>query len=88
MALFLKANGQDINGDNTREGQENSIECFYFEQKGTQAFNAASGHASGKRQYTPIIIRKPVDSSTPLLHKALALGQVVRRGDQVLPAQR
>src|SRR4051812_23116146 len=77
LAAFLTANGSPISGDNTREGRENSIECVYYEQKSATAYNAASGAASGKRQYQPLVIRKPVDSSTPILHRALAQNQAI-----------
>jgi type VI secretion system Hcp family effector len=38
---------------------------------------AASGQASGRRQYAPIIIRKRIDKSTPLLAKALVNNETI-----------
>ena len=80
LALYLTLNGQQIQGDNTQSGQEGSIECVYFEQKGTQTVSGstASGAGAGKakRTYTPIVIRKFIDRSTPALHRGLAQGQL------------
>ena len=66
--LYLKANGQAINGDSTQHslGRENSIECIFYEQKVLTAREAGSGMATGRRQYEPIVIRKRIDKSKPL----------------------
>ena len=79
VALFLKANGTAINGENTQTslGRENSIEVLYYEQGVTTAREASSGIASGRRQYLPLLIRKRIDKSTPLIFKALADNQVI-----------
>jgi type VI secretion system secreted protein Hcp len=77
--LYLKANGTDIQGDSTQTslGRENSIECVYFEQKVNTAREAGSGMATGRRTYEPLVIRKRIDKSTPLLYKALCENQVI-----------
>jgi type VI secretion system secreted protein Hcp len=77
--LFLKANGADIKGESTvtSQGRENSIECLYFKFNVNTAREAGTGMASGRRQYEPIVIRKRVDKSTPLLFKALVENQVI-----------
>jgi type VI secretion system secreted protein Hcp len=77
LALFLDANGTQINGDNTQAGQEGSITCVYYELKGAQAVSAATGNATGRRHYQPIVIRKFVDRATPRIHQALSQGQVI-----------
>jgi type VI secretion system secreted protein Hcp len=71
--LYLKANGTDIKGDSSQTslGREGSIECLYFEHEVGTAREAGSGLATGRRQYKPIVIRKRIDKSTPLLAKAL-----------------
>jgi type VI secretion system secreted protein Hcp len=71
--LFLKANGTDIQGESTQTslGRENSIECVYYEQSVITAREAGSGLATGRRQYPPLMIRKRIDKSSPLLMKAL-----------------
>jgi len=77
--LFLKANGADIQGESTQKslGRENSIECIYYEQEVVTAREKGSGLATGRRQYTPLFIRKRIDKSSPLLVKALVENAVV-----------
>jgi len=77
--LYLKASGTDIQGNSTQTslGRENSIECLYFESGVLTAREAGSGRATGRRQYTPLIIRKRIDKSTPLIAKALVNNQVI-----------
>ena len=72
--LFLKANGQDVKGESSQTslGRGNSIECVYYEQNVITARDAVSGMATGRRQYQPLLIRKRIDKSSPLLAKALA----------------
>ena len=71
--LYLKANGTDVQGESTQIslGRENSIECVYFESGVETAREAGSGLATGRRRYDPIVIRKRIDKSSPLLYKAL-----------------
>jgi type VI secretion system secreted protein Hcp len=77
--LFLKANGTDIKGESTQVslGREGSIECIYYEQSVVTAREAGSGLATGRRQYQPLLIRKRIDKSSPLLMKALTENQVI-----------
>lgn len=71
--LFLKANGKDIVGESTQTslGRENSIECLYYEESIKTAREAGSGMATGRRQHGPILIRKRIDKSSPLLMQIL-----------------
>ena len=77
--LFLKANGNDIKGDSSQSslGRADSIECVYFEEASKSAREAASGLATGRRHYEPLLIRKRIDKSTPLLAKALVNNEQV-----------
>jgi type VI secretion system secreted protein Hcp len=77
--LYLKANGSDIKGESTQQslGRKDSIECLYYEQKVVTAREAGSGMATGRRQYEPLLIRKRIDKSSPLLMKALVENQKV-----------
>jgi type VI secretion system secreted protein Hcp len=79
VSLFLKVNGQDIQGENAQVslGRENSIECFQFIQQGKVLREASTGQATGRRQYDPIVIVKRLDKSSPLLARALAQNQPV-----------
>lgn len=77
--LYLKANGQEIQGEstNTSLGRENSIQCYQYDQAGATTRSAGSGLATGRRQYDPIIIRKRIDKSSPLIAKALTNNEVI-----------
>lgn len=77
--LYLKANGADIQGESSQRsmGRENSIECLFFESGVRTAREAGSGMATGRRQYEPLLIRKRIDKSTPLIAKALVENQVI-----------
>jgi type VI secretion system secreted protein Hcp len=77
--LYLKANGSDIQGESTQTslGREGSIECLYFEDSVRTAREKGSGMATGRRTYNPIVIRKRIDKSSPLLAKALCNNEVI-----------
>lgn len=77
--LYLKANGQDIKGESTQTslGRQESIECLYYEQSVETAREASSGMATGRRVYKPLLIRKRIDKSSPLLAKALVENQAI-----------
>lgn len=77
--LFLKSNGQDVQGESSQTslGRENSIECLFVEAGIRTAREAGSGIASGRRQHEPLLIRKRIDKSTPLIAKSLCENAVV-----------
>jgi type VI secretion system secreted protein Hcp len=77
--LFLKANGEDIQGESTQTtvGRENSIECLSFRDSVRTAREAGSGMATGRRTYEPIVITKRIDKSSPLLARALCNNEVI-----------
>src|SRR5688572_18455268 len=77
--LFLKANGTDIKGDSTQHslGRQDSIECLYYKQASITAREAGTGMATGRRQYEPLVIRKRIDKSSPLLAKAQCENQAI-----------
>jgi type VI secretion system secreted protein Hcp len=77
--LYLKANGQDIKGESTQAslGRKDSIECLYYESSVRTARETGSGMATGRRSYEPLVIRKRIDKSTPLIYKALVENQVI-----------
>ena len=77
--LFCKANGSDIQGDSTQTslGRENSIECLYFMDSVRTAREKGSGMATGRRTYEPLVIRKRIDKSSPLLAKALCNNEII-----------
>ena len=71
--LFLKVNGEDVKGESSQEsdGKKDSIEVTYFESEVMTAREVQTGQATGRRQHKPLLIRKPVDKSSPLIAKAL-----------------
>ncbi|HVE84918.1 MAG TPA: type VI secretion system tube protein TssD [Myxococcales bacterium] len=77
--LKLKANGSDVQGESsqTSEGRENTIECTYFESSMDSGREVQSGIATARRQHKPLVIRKRIDKSTPLIAKALTHHQVI-----------
>lgn len=78
-ALFLKANGEDVEGDSTitSDDREDSIEVLSLEQPLRRAFDRASARASARRFFEPIRFTKRIDRATPRLRQALAQNQVV-----------
>jgi type VI secretion system secreted protein Hcp len=80
VLLFLKANGKDIAGDGPRKtpGRDRPpIECITFEHAVNTARETATGAATGRRTYDPIVIRKRIDASSVLLAKAMVNNEVI-----------
>lgn len=77
--LFLKSNGQDIQGESTQtsNGRENSIECVEFKDGVRTAREHGSRAAVGRRVHEPISIVKRIDKSSPLLAKALCRNEAI-----------
>ncbi len=77
--LFLKSNSEDIAGESTQTslGREESIECLSFLDNVATAREKGSGLATGRRTYQPIVIRKRIDKSSPLLARSLCNNEVI-----------
>lgn len=77
--LYLKSNSEDIQGDSTQTSlnRENSIECLYTTAAVMTAREKGTSLATGRRQYEPILIRKRIDKSSPLLMRSLCNNEVV-----------
>lgn len=75
--LKLKANGVAIAGESTQIslGRANTIECVALEFPATML--SATGAYGRTPQYKPLMIRKRIDKSSPLLLKAMVQGQVI-----------
>jgi len=74
LLIYLTLKGQkqgDIKGSVTQKGREGSISVQYLQSKITSPRDPASGLPTGKRQHTPLVFRKTVDKSTPLLLSAM-----------------
>lgn len=76
--IFLKLNGTDIHGESdvSSLGREDAIQGEYFQSKVFQVLSSSTGLPSGQRRYEPIVIRKRVDKSSPLLLKGLVQNEV------------
>lgn len=77
--LYLKVHGASVEGESleTSLGRQNSIECLYYRHGVAMPRAAGSGTVTGRRTYEPLVIRKRVDKSSPLLVRALTQNQVV-----------
>ena len=77
--LYLNANGTKIDGESTQTSLDraDSIECLFFCDSVRTAREKGSGMATGRRTYEPIVIRKRIDKSSPLIAKALCNNEVI-----------
>ena len=67
----------DIKGSNAIKGREGTMECVEVGLEVATPRDAASGLASGKRQYKPLRCVKRVDRASPLLFTALVTNEVL-----------
>lgn len=75
--LRLTLNGKDVAGDVTgTPDRTGAIEVLYYQSDVKSPRDLATGQASGRRQYQPVIIRKRIDKASPLLARALATNQI------------
>ena len=77
--LYLQCNGEAVQGESTQTslGREGSIECLSFVDSVRTAREKGSGMATGRRTYEPIVIRKRIDKSSPLVARALCNNEVI-----------
>ena len=64
-------------GDSPAKGQEKWIRCSQFLFALTVPRDAATGLASGKRQYAPIVITKEWDAASPQIFQAASTNEVL-----------
>jgi type VI secretion system secreted protein Hcp len=75
LMIFATMKGQktgNITGSVTQKGKEGTIQVSYLQQKRVSPRDPASGLPTGKRQHEPLVIRKTLDKSTPLLENVLS----------------
>src|SRR5436190_12835857 len=79
VALFLTISGTQVQGESeqTSLGRAQSIECVYYHQAIDTPVQAGSGQVTGRRRYGPLLIRKRIDRTSPLIAKALSLNSIV-----------
>lgn len=69
MRLSIDGVGE-IKGDVAEAGREGAIEIWGWDHKIDSPRDAASAQATGRRTYEPIVIRKRIDKSSPILARA------------------
>jgi type VI secretion system secreted protein Hcp len=75
LYIYLTLKGQksgNISGGVTQKGREGSIQVQYLQQKKVSPRDPASGLPTGKVQHEPLVFRKSLDQSTPLLQNAMS----------------
>ena len=78
--LELYANDERIEGESTQTslGREGTIECFNLDHRIRSAIDPVTGRAAGRRVYEEFKVHKRLDSSTPLIIRALCNNEEVR----------
>jgi type VI secretion system secreted protein Hcp len=74
LNAYLNLKGQkqgDIKGSVTKKGNEGAIQVIAVSHEIVSPRDAASGLPTGKRQHKPLVIRKQIDKSTPVLNSML-----------------
>jgi len=81
--LTLEIDGNAVEGESTIASmeREGTIECSTFEDSVEQPREAQTGYMTGRREYSPIVISKRIDKTTPLLFKALTLNEPVTKAE-------
>jgi type VI secretion system secreted protein Hcp len=74
--LSLKINNADVKGESTQLS-DGSIECHSFAIGVSNPIDWSTGAASGRREYSAIVITKRIDRASPLIWKALCTNQIV-----------
>ena len=77
--LYLTSNGETIEGESTQTslGRENSTEALSFVDSVRTAREKGSASASGRRTYEPIVFRKRIDKSSPLIARSMCNNEVI-----------
>ncbi|MCO5297702.1 MAG: type VI secretion system tube protein Hcp [Fimbriimonadaceae bacterium] len=79
VSLTLKSNGAIVPGESqfASLGRANTIDCFSFDLKAALATSAASGIATGRRNYAPIKFVKRIDKASVMIWKALTQNEMI-----------
>ena len=78
MAIRGARQGQ-FKGQNTMRGQEKWIPCSQFMLSVTSPRDPASGQASGRRQYAPIVVTKEWGAASPQIMSAATSNEVLQQ---------
>jgi type VI secretion system secreted protein Hcp len=80
FVFYLKVHGNvqgDFKEETTNPRRIGWIECVDFQLDVASPIDQATGHASGKRQWKPIVIVKHCGAASPQFLQALVTGEVV-----------
>ncbi len=80
IAIYAWLKGQksgNITGGVTQKGREGSIFVQYLQSKIVSPRDAATGMPTGQRRHEPMVWRKTVDRSTPILLSALVNNELL-----------
>lgn len=79
LTLNLAKQGA-VKGESSQEtlGRKDTIECIYFQHRVKTAREANTNVMLGRRQHEPILVRKHIDKSTPLLMQALTTNEQIK----------
>ncbi len=78
LTLKLATQGQIKGSSTKKQGKldySSGIECIGFQYGVKTPVDSDSGAASGRRQHSPITVRKEIDSASPLLFNASCTGE-------------
>jgi type VI secretion system secreted protein Hcp len=78
VSIEMKITGQKtgvFKGDSTQKGHEDEILVSGYQFELDSPRDAASGQATGKRQYKPIVVTKQLGASSPQLVQACATNE-------------
>lgn len=82
---FLKIDG--IDGESEDAAHKGEIEVLSWSWGVSNAGSMSTGQSTGRRQYEPIIIRKRIDKSSPLLFKGCATGKHIAKAELTVRRQ-
>jgi type VI secretion system secreted protein Hcp len=81
LNAYLKLNGQkqgDVKGSVTKKGSEGAIQVIAVSHEIVSPRDAASGLPTGKRTHKPLVIRKQLDKSTPILNRMMVDDEIIK----------
>jgi len=76
----------DMDNESEIKGKEKYTRLVGFEFGMSSAVDLASGRASGRRQHRPLVIKKLLDKSTPLLIHALVGNKTLAKSELIVMA--
>ena len=79
---YIKLEG--VEGESQDDAHKGEIEVLSWSWGVSQTASVSSGQATGRRQYEPIRIIKPIDKATPQLAKRCAEGQHIKEAKLTL----